>query len=122
MRSIDGGTGQPGSRSGGIAGKSSTGPLASTSTGADRKTFVAGDAATTIADDKMGRELKWLAAEGDALRHFPRWAWGCGCCGALCPLWGWAVPMTAAIPVAPPPAPVSIDIPLATVGDPSDPS
>jgi hypothetical protein len=87
---------------------------------------VAPDAATKIWESKM-------AAVGDALSHFPPWVWGCGCCrvfgplwGCGCwrvfgPLWGWPVPVAAPVPVVPV-APPSIQIPLATVGDPDDPS
>jgi hypothetical protein len=61
-----------------------------------------------------------MAAVGNALSHFPPWAFGCHCWGSFRPVWGWPVPV--AVPVAPAPAPASIEIPLATVGDPDDPN
>jgi len=112
LRSIDSGTGRPGSRTGGMAGKPSTGALTSTSGTADRQIFVPPDAQTMVWESKM-------AAIGTALSHFPPWAFGCRCWGGFAPLWGWAVPV--AVAASPAPAPASIEIPLASVGDPDDP-
>jgi len=112
LRSIDSGTGRPGSRTGGMAGKPSTGALTSASGTADRQIFVPPDAQTMVWESKM-------AAIGTALSHFPPWAFGCRCCGGFAPLWGWAVPV--AVAASPAPAPASIEIPLASVGDPDDP-